>query len=280
MSADAPPLVTIGMPVRNGGQMFRSALASVVEQDYPSLEIIVSDNCSTDETVDIVREFQGRRTIRYVRQEKLLTAFDNFQWVLREARGEYFAWAAHDDLRSINFVSELRRKLDTEPSAVLAFCTLEIMNVFGEDGKVRKDYDYATPCVASRFARMRKQANMQCYHIYGLWRTKAAKGIPKLHTAWWPDLPIMVCAAWMGQFVHADGAVFRYYEVPKTDAQRVAYQDNAANAGLLTNVLSMLWTLTRTVNRLAGPFAAIAALVFGLEKITGFAAEWIARRWR
>ena len=55
---DAQPLVSIGMPVRNGGALFREALASVVTQDYRNLEIIVSDNASTDDTADVVREFQ------------------------------------------------------------------------------------------------------------------------------------------------------------------------------------------------------------------------------
>ena len=50
------PLVSIGMPTYNRADLFREALALARAQDYPNLEIIVSDNHSTDDTERVARE--------------------------------------------------------------------------------------------------------------------------------------------------------------------------------------------------------------------------------
>ena len=68
-----PPLVTLGVPVRNGAAMLAAALDSIVAQDYPNLEVVVSDNASTDATPEILRDYVQRyRHIRVIRQERRL----------------------------------------------------------------------------------------------------------------------------------------------------------------------------------------------------------------
>jgi glycosyltransferase involved in cell wall biosynthesis len=52
------PKVTICVPVRNGARTIRRTLDSVLAQDYPNFEVIVSDNCSDDDTADIVKEYK------------------------------------------------------------------------------------------------------------------------------------------------------------------------------------------------------------------------------
>ena len=92
------PLVTIGMPIRNGDPYFELALESVLAQDYPNLEIVVSDNGSTDGTSGIlarVAALDPRIRLPSVQDSQ---RFKNFEWVLRQARGRYFMWVADDDL--------------------------------------------------------------------------------------------------------------------------------------------------------------------------------------
>ena len=52
---EAAPLVTVGMPLYNGAALLRNALDSLLRQDYPNFEIIVSDNASLDDSAEIVR---------------------------------------------------------------------------------------------------------------------------------------------------------------------------------------------------------------------------------
>ena len=51
------PLVSVIMPVRNGERFLTQAIHSILQQDYPSLEIIVIDGQSTDNTEQIVKTF-------------------------------------------------------------------------------------------------------------------------------------------------------------------------------------------------------------------------------
>jgi glycosyltransferase involved in cell wall biosynthesis len=99
VAGDESPLVSIGMPVFDGERFVGEALESLLAQDYPHFELIVSDNASQDRTEEICREYQQRdRRIRYIRQQENRGSPWNFAFVARESRGDYFLWAAHDDL--------------------------------------------------------------------------------------------------------------------------------------------------------------------------------------
>jgi glycosyltransferase involved in cell wall biosynthesis len=99
------PTVSIGMPVYNGESYIRKALDSLLGQTFNDFELIISDNASKDSTEEICREYAERDPrIRYVRQSQNLGAVANFQFVLDEAIGRYFMWAAADDVRSSDFI--------------------------------------------------------------------------------------------------------------------------------------------------------------------------------
>jgi glycosyltransferase involved in cell wall biosynthesis len=105
---EKPPKVSIGMPVFNGEPFIREALDSLLAQTFTDFELIISDNGSTDGTEKICREYAASDPrIRYVRQPENRGAVFNFQYVLTEARGEYFMWAAHDDIWDSRWVEVL-----------------------------------------------------------------------------------------------------------------------------------------------------------------------------
>lgn len=81
----------------------REALASAVDQTYPNLEIIVSDNCSEDDTETLVRSFDDPR-VRYFRQETNIGANRNSNFCLDQARGAYFLLLHDDDRIDPDFV--------------------------------------------------------------------------------------------------------------------------------------------------------------------------------
>lgn len=107
------PVVSIGMPVYNGGRFIREALDSLLAQTFTDFELIISDNASIDATELICRNYAEQDPrIRYMRQQKNIGALPNFQFVLNEARGEYFMWAACDDKWDRNWVESLRYALE------------------------------------------------------------------------------------------------------------------------------------------------------------------------
>jgi len=99
------PLVSIGMPVYNGQAYVREAIESLLAQTHHSIELIVSDNASTDDTPAIVTALaRGDNRIRYCRGEVNRGVVWNFRHVLHLASGEYFMWASHDDRWLARFI--------------------------------------------------------------------------------------------------------------------------------------------------------------------------------
>lgn len=259
------PLVTIGIPIRNGDPYLERALASLLGQDYPNLEIIVSDNGSTDGTAMLLaRAVATDRRVRVFRQPEILTAFDNFAWVMRQGSGRYFMWAAHDDLRPADYVSSLVASLEVHPEAVLAFGDLRVSPIFG-DTYASKPFDYETHGMG-RLSRMRRTAFLQCYHIYGVWRLEVLRRIPFIFNPWWPDLPLMVAAASLGGFCQVRGLHFDYLEVRKTNEQRAQYQDNTGSVNRVERTLRLFYVIYQTVKAVSGQRVGLLAAWFVIEK--------------
>jgi glycosyltransferase involved in cell wall biosynthesis len=82
------PLVTLGLPVYNGEKYIEQALQSLKAQTWPALEILISDNASTDGTAAICQRLaEGDARIRYIRQPTNIGAKNNFDFLVEEARG-------------------------------------------------------------------------------------------------------------------------------------------------------------------------------------------------
>lgn len=273
----ALPLVTIGIPVKNGAPYFERALERVLAQDYPNLEIIVSDNCSTDDTSEVLARVSATDPrMRVFRQSKMLTAFENFAWVMRKGNGRYFMWAAHDDLRPAEYVSMLVGSLEAHPDIVLAFGDLRVSAVF-DDAYVSKPFDYETQGMG-HLSRMRRTAFLQCYHIYGLWRADSLRRIPFIFNAWWPDLPLMIAAASLGGFCRVRGLYFDYLEVIKTNEQRAQYQDNKLYVNRIQRSLGLFRAVYETVRTVSGTSLALIATGFVIEKQFRVALGLLTRR--
>ena len=115
------PLVTIGIPVFQGENYLEETLESARAQDYPHLEIVVADNASTDATPDIVaRHVAEDPRIRVTTNSENLGAAENYNVAFRHSLGDYFAWNAHDDIASPDFISEGVKALESDPDAVVA----------------------------------------------------------------------------------------------------------------------------------------------------------------
>jgi glycosyltransferase involved in cell wall biosynthesis len=117
MSAEIP-LVSIGLPVYNGASTLHVAIDSLLAQDYPNFELVISDNDSGDQTAAICKEYQARdKRVRFFHVEMNQGLFWNFKHVVDLAEGEYFMFAAHDDFWQPGFISALLPELQAHPEA-------------------------------------------------------------------------------------------------------------------------------------------------------------------
>lgn len=258
------PLVTVGMPIRNGGEFLDAALHSILSQTYKNLQVLVSDNCSDDQTAATIEKYRQRDPrLVLVRQQVPLKAIDNFWFVLGRAEGEFFMWAAHDDVHSTDYVERLVDALVGDAYALLAFGDLFITG--SGDKPVPKPYNFATAGLGW-VKRMRKAAFTQSFHIYGVWRTRELRRIPLPANSWWQDLAILLAAARLGQCKYVAGPRFYYYEAPKTNLQRVQYQDHKARFNLVAGVLGLIGAAYSVVKKVGGVVPGLYAAYLVTEK--------------
>lgn len=114
-------LVSVGVPVYNEARFLEQTLDSLLAQDYPNLEFIISDNASTDGTLEICSRAAARDPrVRVLQSEDNMGSAANFQRCLDEAKGELFLWAGGHDLLSRNMVSRCVAALMAHPGATIA----------------------------------------------------------------------------------------------------------------------------------------------------------------
>jgi hypothetical protein len=208
------PLVSIGLPTYNGAAHLREALASLVGQDYPSLEILVSDNASTDGTAAIADEFAARDPrIRVVRQEANLGPVPNFEYVLRETAGPLFMWAADDDWWEPTYVSACVAALQRSPDAVLAATRIGFIGDDVDPEYVRDYAHFDNPDLsgASVRGRIRDLLSRHGWYVfYGLVRRRALERALPFNHGYGGDVVLVAELTLMAPFALVDEVLFHY----------------------------------------------------------------------
>ena len=120
------------MPLYNAERFAARAIESLLAQEYRQFELIIADNQSTDRTRQICELYAGKDArIHYLLNETNIGAIRNFNKVLHPAQGKYFMWAAYDDLWDPRFIGSMVALLESNPNAVLAFCSCDRQDVNG-----------------------------------------------------------------------------------------------------------------------------------------------------
>jgi glycosyltransferase involved in cell wall biosynthesis len=175
------PKISLGMPVFNGEKSIREALDSLLTQTFTDFELIISDNASTDGTEAICREYVDKDSrIRYVRQAENRGAGANFWFVLDEAQGEYFMWAACDDIRSRDFLKINYEFISQNPDYIASTSPVRFAN--GDFHPVKMGDRSLDGPKEDRVVEF-----FECWHangrFYSLFRRKALLSVTTLRSA-------------------------------------------------------------------------------------------------
>ncbi len=198
------PLVSIGMPVYNEAEFIEKSLRSILAQDYPSLEIIISDNGSMDATAEICQRIAGEdpRVIfhRYAVNQGVNA---NFHYVFHKARGAFFMWASGHDLWERDVISKCVESLQANPAAVLAFATPEWIDREGNSLGVRTGWtDTRGLGVCGRFMTV-LWGSMN--PLLGLIRVSCMPDLERSYTRAGADLVMLLEMVLKGDFIHVPG---------------------------------------------------------------------------
>lgn len=107
------------MPVYNGEKYLKQALDSILNQTFVDFELIISDNDSSDDTQKICLDYARKdHRVHYYRNRKNLGGPKNYNRVFELSSGEYFKWAAYDDVLAPTFLEKCVDVLDKDASIV------------------------------------------------------------------------------------------------------------------------------------------------------------------
>lgn len=175
---EANPRVSIGIPVYNGAEFLPRALDSIIAQTFESLEILISDNASDDETAAICARYAAiDDRIRYERSDRNRGAAWNYNRVVEMARGEYFKWAAHDDWIDPTYVEQCVQELDADESVALVYGrTILVLEdaaqqaaYGGHHVRYEDRMDTRHPDPVARFCHVAKHLDL-CNAVFGVFR--------------------------------------------------------------------------------------------------------------
>jgi len=161
------PKVIVCLPTYNRSGYLLQTLASVLSQTFTDFEVIVSDNCSTDSTADVVRAC-GDPRIRYIRNERNIGLFPNMNQCLELARGDYVCILHDDDVYAPRFLEREAGMLDRYPSAGFVHCATYEIDASGR--RRRLVQTYPDDCLRGRheeFARYLGGHNVRCSTVMG-----------------------------------------------------------------------------------------------------------------
>lgn len=205
----ASPRVSIGLPVYNGAQYIGQTIESLLKQTFSDFELIICDNASTDQTEKLCRRYAEQDSrIRYYCNPINLGAAGNYNRTIELSRGEYFKWAAHDDICLPTFLEKCVAVLDQDPTVVVAYPKTAVID---EQGRVLyyDNFKLATdaPGAARRYSTL-INVNHRLHgvpEIFGVMRASALK-----------------MAAPHGSYARADSVMLvrlallgRFFEVPE-----------------------------------------------------------------
>jgi glycosyltransferase involved in cell wall biosynthesis len=134
-SSPQMPLVSVALCTYNGSQFLAEQLTSVIEQTYRNVEIIIVDDCSTDESVEISKRFAARDSrIRVVRNSKNLGFKANFEFAMTLCSGDFIAPCDQDDIWE---PEKIARLVEVIGQRGLSYCDSALVDAQGTPTGVR-----------------------------------------------------------------------------------------------------------------------------------------------
>lgn len=199
--------VSIGMPVYNGEDYIEAALQSLQSQTYEDLEIIVSDNGSTDRTHEIVSDVASMdKRLKVNRFRENMGASTNYNTVFELSSGAYFKWAAHDDLVKPTYIERcVDRYRSTKDTVSIVYPNSEFIdeegNVTGPDGEDQTTLSAIATVRAIRVLRTQGMAAA----VFGLFNSDVLRRTSLIGNFSSSDYVLLLQVSLLGRIIKLDG---------------------------------------------------------------------------
>ncbi len=126
-------LISIVLPVYNGEKYLRESIDSVIAQTYQTWELLILDDCSTDRSTEIAKEYEARdNRIHYYRNEQNLRLPRNLNKGFSLARGDYLTWTSDDNRYKPQAIEKMHAAL-VSANAQFVFASCRIIDGDGKE---------------------------------------------------------------------------------------------------------------------------------------------------
>lgn len=173
-------LISVGIPTYNNQRYIRTAIQSLRTQSYKNIEIIVSDNNSTDKTYALCNRLaRFDKRIAVYRQTTNRGPADNFNFVLSKSRGEFFLWTAGDDIRDPDCIQKMAKLFNENAHCALVVSALK---------QFRPSREITFRAEFPKFSRSIDALRTFLHHpeygtlmVYGMYKTNVLKKLGGYH---------------------------------------------------------------------------------------------------
>lgn len=125
------PLVTVALFLYNSEQFIEKSLQSILSQTYSKIEVLVINDCSTDNSLDIVKSLSDNR-VRLINNERNLGIAKARAIAIEQSLGKYIFWMDHDDISSRERIEHQVAKFESDPEIILCGTCSKIINEYDE----------------------------------------------------------------------------------------------------------------------------------------------------
>ncbi|MDJ0737789.1 MAG: glycosyltransferase family A protein [Nostocaceae cyanobacterium] len=273
------PRVSIGMPVYNGEKFLRIALDSILTQTFTDFELIILDNASTDKTEEICREYAAKdKRIRYHRNQQNIGAARNFNRAFEISSGDYFKWAAHDDICAATFIEECIQVLDRDETVVVCYPKTKLIDVDGNWTGVNYKplKKVSSPEPQHRFQDILFHA-VWCFEVFGLIRSEKLRKTSLIGKYFGSDKVLLAELSLLGRFQEIEKDLFLRRCSPEQSTNMTVQEKSAwidpfsqrlipFQMSALIAYLSAPWKAPLTVLQRLNCILSVLRLVLKLEK--------------
>jgi glycosyltransferase involved in cell wall biosynthesis len=217
------PRVSVGLPVYNGEQFLGAAIESITAQDFTDFELLIGDNGSTDSTPDICASYAAQDPrISVRRSAENRGAAWNYNRLVDIARGEYFKWAAHDDLLAPGFLRRCVDVLDADPDVSLCYTKAVDIDAGGAVLAEHTLPAYAVESQPSRRVRRVLFEPSPCLESFGLTRRAQLNRTNRIGGYTGSDRTLFLELSMMGRFHEVPEVLFLHRQHPGRSVHRYA----------------------------------------------------------
>lgn len=183
------PSVSVILPNYNHARYLPQRIESILQQTYEDFELILLDDCSSDNSVEIMQRYSRHPKVSHfiVNTQNSGSTFHQWEKGIQMAKGEFIWMAESDDYASPLFLEKIMREFTAHPDAVLVYTGSQMIDA--EGNPIEKDWDHyteQTPTTIAYTSEHFLQRMIWADKVYNasmaVFRKECITGVPRLYS--------------------------------------------------------------------------------------------------